>query len=170
MRSAWACGWVWAVCGLSGCAQGPGEIEAARVPHDFGIGVTVHAPEDRDAARALRPARYLLEPDGALRAAVGAGADERTFPPVTRVVDADGRARVWALFVNAGLVGGTHERVGYGGRFEPSGDDPEAMVYASWDGRRRAWRVVLDPGRDAGAGTGPEALIDAMAELAWVAD
>ena len=169
MRSAW--GWVLAACGLSGCVQGPGALEAARVPHDFGIGVTLYAPEDRDAPRALRPGRYLLEPDGAMRAAVGAGADERTFPPVTRVVDAGGRARVWALFVDAGLVGGTHERVGYGGRFQPSSDGPEAMVYASWDGRRRAWRVVLDPGSGGGPSDGgPEALIDAIAELAWVAD
>ena len=125
-------------------------------PPDFALSIIV-----REDAAGLTPARYVLDADGALRAAIGPGAGPDTFPTFTRRLDEDERRDLWRLALAAGAA------------------DPARRAIAS-DERaafRRGERVIVwvradeqagvlsaDPARDGTTRT----LIEAFERLAWV--
>ncbi|MEM1446951.1 MAG: hypothetical protein AAGF84_12910 [Planctomycetota bacterium] len=53
-----------------------------RMPSDFAMVLTI-SNADPQAERHLRPAQYVLEPDGTLRAAIGPGTHAELLPPIT---------------------------------------------------------------------------------------
>jgi hypothetical protein len=74
-------------------------------PADFSLSVTVMTPgrETDDTGRDLsfgrdladRPGRYIVEPDGLLRAATGAGATTRLYPPRTKYLTDRQMSDLW---------------------------------------------------------------------------
>lgn len=77
-------------------------------PEDFWLSVTVQGPQRATGyamlARSDRPARYVVEADRVLRAAVGPGASENRFPPQTRTLSDEQFARVWRVLRESSIV------------------------------------------------------------------
>ncbi|MFG0314883.1 MAG: hypothetical protein ACF8LL_11975, partial [Phycisphaerales bacterium] len=65
-----------------------------RRPSDFTLGVVVFGDPDADSIE-TRSARYIIEPDGTLRASFGEGSDGLTYPPITRRVDESILDAIW---------------------------------------------------------------------------
>ncbi len=63
-------------------------------PSDFTLGVVVFGDPD-STEPAIRSARYIIEPDGTLRASFGEGSDGLTYPPITRRVDGSTLNAIW---------------------------------------------------------------------------
>ncbi|VAX36284.1 hypothetical protein MNBD_PLANCTO03-298, partial [hydrothermal vent metagenome] len=141
-------------------------------PADFTLSVTVLGPasetaEIAETPRALRPGRYIVGPDGVLRAAVGPGATPRVFPRQTRQLDETQRQRLWRVVVNTGLLDGiTLTAIDNTETFFPNRNRPTALVYVRQGGESSHFAVRLPVG-DAES---PEVvrLLDELAELAWI--
>jgi hypothetical protein len=142
------------------------ELPASR-PADFTLAVTVHSPAGaRQGAlpRSLKAGRYVVEPDGSLRAALGERA--AAYPGLTRQLTPEQTDQVWRLVRESGLLDPANPaRVD-----DPAGVSPAergmAVIYVSFEGSRRTLRVPLDR-------LGPNALaaervVDRLAELGWV--
>lgn len=96
---------------MVGCAASPPEADATSTapgvayPVDFSLSVTVmtrgretdNSGRDLSFGRDLadRPGRYIVEPDGLLRAATGAGATTRVYPPRTKYLTDRQMADLW---------------------------------------------------------------------------
>lgn len=134
-------------------------------PEDFSLAVTVFDPihAGEHPSPPLTPARYILDPDGALRAAVGAGASPTTFPPIVRRLSEGQRQRVWWLTLATGAhEPGPGERIDSPETYRPASDDPEALITVAWLGGRAS--VV----RTLGEGEPGRALTAELARLSWV--
>ncbi len=143
---------------LSGCDAPPVLTQPpADPPGSFGVAVSVLPGASLGGD--VEPARYILEPDGSLRAATGV-ADAREFPRIVRRLDADARTRVYRLT----LATGAHHppparRVNAPDLYRP--ETPTTVVTVGWgEGRSAASFDPDDP--DA------RALADELARLAWV--
>lgn len=93
----------------TGCASQtkpvPAAVRGVDFPQDFALSVTVMTPgrETDDNGRDLsfgkdladRPGRYIVEADGLLRAATGAGATTRVYPPRTKYLTDRQMADLW---------------------------------------------------------------------------
>lgn len=141
-------------------------------PADFVLSVTILGPAGTAAEvdatpRPLRPARYLVEPDGVLRAAIGPGATPRVYPGETRrLTDAQVR-RLWRLTAVSGLLDeGTLTRIDNTEIFFPSRDRSTALLYVKHGGVNSHHAVRLPVG-DAES-RAVTTLIDHLAELAWI--
>lgn len=162
---------------LAACA-GPGRFEeqpdlpAQRAPGDFAIAITVYSPVTSAAGLdalpvRLRPARYVLEPDGALRARVRPRLTEDDYPPRIRTLSGEQVDRVWRL-ASAGPFANPDEPSRIGGPVEvtPAADRTDAVIYIADAHSRRFYRVNLlgasEPARAAAE------LIERLAQLAWV--
>lgn len=158
--------------GLAGCEMTParGVGTPDKPPADFALSVTVFAPSMRVAGEpepkrdpATTPARYILEPDGTLRAAVGPGATPETFPPIVRRVSDGQRQRLWWLTLDtAAHDPGPDAKVASPETYRPEGTDPEALITVSWLG---GWSAAAKPLGDGSTG---RALTAELARLAWV--
>lgn len=166
------------VLAVGGCrSSSPAPPPAAEAvpderPKDFIFAATVYSPKSmREAAlpRSLKPARYIIEADGVLRAAVGPGATVETYPGQTRQLTPRQFDSIWRLVRDSGMLDpGNPSRV----------DDPEtiqrepgrttALVYIGYGERRTTLRIVLD--RTSEGAASAEKVIDKLAELAWVND
>lgn len=164
---------------LAGCSSTPvvkPEPEPAalpeRAPDDFALSVTVMGPATEPAEidatpRPERPARYIVEPDGVLRAAIGPGATPRVYPGQTRQLTTGQVQRLWRLASNTGLLDGdTLAKVDNTETFFPSRERTTAMVYIRQGGVGQSFAVRLPVG-DAES-PAVEQLIDQLASLAWV--
>ncbi len=145
---------------LGGCDAPPALTQPpADPPGSFGVAVAVLPGAGRGAHQSAEAARYILEPDGSLRAATGA-TDAREFPRIVRRLDAHARARVYRLT----LATGAHDpapdrRVAAPELYDPQ--MPTTVVTVGWgEGRSAASFEPDDP--DA------RALADELARLAWV--
>lgn len=82
---------------LASCAataeRGSIELPEHR-PSDFTLGIVVFGDPDADAIE-QRSARYIVEPDGTLRASFGEGSDGLTYPPFTRLLDGATLDSIW---------------------------------------------------------------------------
>lgn len=167
------------VAALPGCSSRPAirpEPEPVvlpdRAPDDFTLSVTVLGPANQadevdDTPRPQRPARYLVEPDGVLRAAVGPGATPRVYPRQTRQLDAAQVERLWRLVANTGLLDGASlTRIDNTETFFPNRSRPTALVYVRQGGEDSHFAVRLPVG-DAESGEVLR-MIDELAALAWV--
>jgi hypothetical protein len=153
---------------LCACNAPPREPNSARPepPADFSLGVTVFAPGSaaRSAAAepSRRPARYVLESDGVLRASFGStSADEGVFPPQVRQLNRTEQALLWARLRNAGLLdeppAGLIESPN---TFQPPARRVTYLFTYRAQGHRRA--IAID-GEDQAASR----LVAHLAELAW---
>jgi len=163
------------VAALVGCEMTPAPRADApdKPPADFGVSVTVFAPGVRRAGEAgptrtaaTTPARYIVEPDGTLRAAVGAGATPTTFPPIVRRLSDRQRQRVWWLTVATGAHDpAPADRIDSPETYRPvfdEGDGAVALITVSWLGGRAS---QADP---VTGGSAAEELTAELAGLAWV--
>jgi hypothetical protein len=148
-----------------------------RAPLDFTLGVTVLEPTGGRGPRqatpiderplAERPARYIVEPDGVLRVALGAGVNPRVFPRQTRQLTADQMQRLWRLTVDTQLhAPETLTRIDNTETFFPHRSRPTALVYVKRDGVATHHAVRLPVGDAESAAL--TRLITELARLAWV--
>jgi hypothetical protein len=153
--------------GLAGCAGSPAPdpsaLEPSR-PADFALGLTVFGPVSDTARPGQRPARYLLEPDGWLRAAIGPGANQTVHPTLARWLDAPTRDALWAMARGASLGGDGVTPIESPERFDPPAGRRVYLIELTAGGHRYSAAVSEgDPG------AGPIAAIaDRLAGLAWV--
>lgn len=141
-----------------------------RAPADFTLAVTVLAPEREPAEtppRSQRPARYIVEPSGALRAATGEGATPRVYPGITRQLTEPQWQRLWRLTADTGLLEpGSLARIDNTEIFFPSRDRATALIYIRQQGEEAHFAVRLPVGDASSAAVAR--LIDEVAALAWI--
>lgn len=139
-------------------------------PADFMLAATVHSPESMSKARlprSLQPARYVVEADGVLRAAVGEDSQTTTFPGRTRQLTPREFDALWRLVRESGLLDAENAaRVEGPDELTRAPDRTTAIVYVSFDGRRMTLRTLLD--RTSPGAAEVERVIDRLAEWAWV--
>lgn len=144
-------------------------------PPDFSLSVTIATTDpNRDPAtlaRWQRPARYIVEPGGAFRAAVRPGARVDAYPPLIRTLS---RAQIESLWTSV-RTDAWLTRPADGSRFVVAPDlesvprevqRRSALVWISAVGVRRGVIVPLasgTPESDAAA-----RLVDQLADLSWV--
>ncbi len=81
---------------LGGCvSQGAMHLPDRR-PGDFTLGVVVYGDEDAPGVE-HRPARYIVDADGYLRASVGSGSSPSTYPKITRRLSRAQLDEVWSM-------------------------------------------------------------------------
>ncbi len=160
---------------LVGCSSGskkPDPIALTEPPDDFALGVTVYRPglpeSQVDALpRSLRPARYVVEPGGILRASVGTGSDQETYPPITRQLSPAEVDQLWRAVQGTGLleegstaeIGGPHE-------YEPLRGRSTAMLYIAYVKQSNYYAVPLDAGDEYGIAS--RELVERLARLSWI--
>lgn len=141
---------------LGGCASA--RPDASNMPDDFSLGVAVLP------GAAAQPAWFVLEPDGTLRAALGARREDSPRPPAVHVLTRSQVREVWELACAAGLAGEGVGKVASGAPGNPAGS---AVVEIASAGRRRL--LVAPLAGDAG-GAGFDALHGKLRELAWLGE
>jgi hypothetical protein len=100
--------------GLDGGSSDAMTANQLAAPDDFWMGVTVIGPVRESMSaydalpRAHRPARYVVEADHILRAAVGPGAKDEAFPAPTRRLSAAEVTQLYRLCGEAGLFDADH--------------------------------------------------------------
>lgn len=159
--------WLAAVALIGGCAgadagsAGDGVPEAsaalipldAEPPADFTLALSVFSPQGVRTANLPpegRAARYILEPDWSLRAAVGPqlpatlwrrrGGGERVLPGVVRQLTAAQVGRVWQRLGESGLTSAPPTDPSPGTLSPPT--DRLTYVIAFAAGGRRSWAVI----------------------------
>jgi hypothetical protein len=173
---------VCAIVVLPGCASHRrAEYDAAllssRPPEDFWLGITVlKAPADT-ASRAAgylrmpvatRPARYVVEADRILRAAVGSGSVEETFPDQTRQLTQAQFDDLWMTLKTSSLVSNDNpSQVGRAPTIPSLGNRTVYVVEFSIGGDRRTLAIDADPTPGLGA-EDVKKLVEKLAALAWM--
>src|SRR5262245_38039155 len=139
-------------------------------PQDFVLAATVLTPTDvktTNLPRSLRPARYIVEADGVLRAAVGAGSTTTTYPPQTRQLTARQMDSLWRQLRESNLLDpGNPSRIDAPEAVARAPDRTTALIFVGGDGRRVTLRVLLD--RRTEDAVAAERLVDRLADLAWI--
>ncbi len=133
---------------LAGCAPRPAADDrfAPRPPEDLTIAITVIGPEGSSP----EPARFVIEPGGLLRAAVGAGSAPEMLPPRTRRLTDAQVGQVYGMIARQGLALPTDS---------PGASEPRIEVTVTAGDRRSTGR---HPHADADA----RALVDRCRRLA----
>jgi hypothetical protein len=120
--------------------------------------------------RPLRPGRYVVEPDRGLHAALGVGAKQSYFPPLTRRLTAPEFAELWHAADAAGLLDPKHPNIASGnGEIDPETIQGKTIyvIDAHAGGRREMVIMEVDP--DCGEwGAKAKGVVDWMAGKAWV--
>lgn len=117
---------------LIGCGARPpatGTV-SPRPPADLTIAVTVIAAEGSSP----EPARFVIEPGGQLRAALGAGATPETLPPRTRLLTDAQVSQLYGIIAREGLTLPTDG---------PTAAEPRIEVTVIAGDRRRTGRHEL---------------------------
>lgn len=148
---------------LPGCA-GSAQRRLGMPPSDAMLSVTVmpQRPRFQRPEREFAPARYIVEADGVLRAAVGEGVTVQTYPGRTRDLTPEEWAELWEAVLTTGVLDPDDPRAIEG---EMSlNPDPlhRAVVWARGGGRSAG--MVVDPARDESTA----ALVTLLEELAWI--
>jgi hypothetical protein len=164
---------------LGGCLSRRAEPPPAQAaipedrPADFTLAVTVYSPVSAKIAgalpRALRPARYVVEPDGTLRAAptTPAPAARAAFPPRARTLTPRQMDQIWRLLRDTALLEPTNPaRVEDPGAVELSPDRTTATLYIAFADRRTSLRLLLDRGSEDALSA--ERIADHLAALAFL--
>ncbi len=134
-------------------------------PADFALGLTVYTPEGAVRRPGQRAARYVVEPDGRLGAAVGQGASVTVRPEMARQLTDAQRDRLWDMVRATGFDAVSPAlRLSSPETFDSPSGRRVYLVEITADGTRRA--VAMPEGE-------PETepfidLADALADLAWV--
>jgi hypothetical protein len=120
-------------------------------PTDFTLGVVVFGDEDSPGVE-HRPARYIVDADGYLRASVGAGSSPSTYPKITRRLSREQLNAVWSMLegLDLGEPSGDGAVDGGGGR--------DYLIELRSLGSSRSWSA------DDSAGD----FVGFLAGLAWI--
>jgi len=112
LRTAVALAVLPALAALVGCRAGPASAPADARPPDFALGLTVFPTgsatgigADTATGHSSRGERYLLEPDGVLRAAFGGGVSPRMHPPRVRRLSLAEYDELHRIALDSGLLG-----------------------------------------------------------------
>lgn len=158
---------------LVGCASAPKRpVDLDHAPPDFALGVTVFSPageaSEIDAQpRPLRPARYIVEPDRVLRAAIGPGSSPAVYPRQTRRLDAHQADRLWLLVVESGMLeSDAASRIDSVDTFLPARTRTVASISITCAGSTHHHAVRLPSGDEESQGV--LTLVDQLADLAWI--
>lgn len=145
--------------------ESPGQ--EAYAPGRFVLGVTVLGTPDGQRDPAFQPARYIVEADGQLRAAVGAGVTPLTFPPVTRRLDDRQIAGLWAIVERSDILRDPDPaRTPSAELVRAEKGRTIAVVFASAGDIARTSRFELSPPDPDSPRIRP--LIRELAKLAWI--
>jgi hypothetical protein len=157
-----------------GCSSSPAPVRRAEAPapqarpNDFTLAMSVYAPagtQESKLPRSLKPGRYVLEPDGALRG--GSGAKAPAYPPIARQLTPEQMDQIWRLVRDSELLDPDNPaRVDDPSAISVSPDRVMATVYLAAAGTRRSLRVLMDRGSPTAMAA--EQLADRLAEMAWV--
>lgn len=168
----------WLALSGAGCASTP---KPGAMPPDFAVAVTVRVPEAQadawtiarqDQPRALRPGKYVVEPDSLLRVWVGPGAKTTSFPPPTRRLSQDQVAQLWAQVRDAGWTAEPAKRsaarpTGIRAEFDAEPGpvaESTAIIYIAAGGERY---YRLEP-LESNPASPARRLTDTLAEMAWL--
>jgi hypothetical protein len=165
---------VMAAAGESGCISAPPKLtKVSRSlpdvrPDDLAVAMTVFGPKialpDVQIPRSLKPGRYIVESDGALRASQGV---ETAFPTRVRQLTPRQSDQIWRLLRDSGLLeDGNPNRINDPESLVRSGDRTTALLYVAYSGERTTLRVTLD--RSNADALAAERIADRLAELAFV--
>lgn len=157
LREVWAGGLALVAGGvLAGCAASTRPRASGEVPEDFGFAVAIPAGAEMTAlypehAELLgKPAWYMVEPDGTLRAARGAPRMDGPVPPFVRRLSPAQRRELFALLESRGALTpwsstsqGLGVPVGDASRVV-SGEDGGGAIGVWWsaNGRSRSFAVA----------------------------
>lgn len=164
-------------CGSTARPEGAGESRTASAmpPDDFWVSATVLGPVRTASAtnaltRALRPGRYVVEPDRGLRAALGVGAMETSFPPQTRLLTRTEFAELWTLVNSAGLLDAGHPNVATGnGTIDPETIQGKTVYVLTAHANGRREMVILEVDPECGEWCGKaKGVVDWLGGKAWV--
>jgi len=160
--------WLCLLAVVSGCSSAQRSTEHR--PSDFTLdALVVHPGAVRSQApRWHRRARYVVGADGELRVAVGPGVSERTIPRRTRTLGGDELNELWSLTRGAGLLDPDSARViPWGQTWRAPPGEVSAVFSVTADGRRVHSAAPMGASSGLGAPR-VEALLDRLAELAWI--
>lgn len=163
---------------ITACAASRESKYAAAValdqpPANFTLSITVQGPPTRGkVARSAAPARYILEPDGLLRAGVGrTAANEQFYPVQTRRLDDEQMRRVWLALRDGPLFRIDHPAIvplppAVDSTTPPPKKTTYTVTYIAGDVRQI---LVIAEDRPGAEDVGVAArLADQLAELAWI--
>ena len=132
-------------------------------PSDFTLGVVVFGDPDADSIE-MRSARYIIEPDGTLRASFGEGSDGLTYPPITRKVDGSTMDAIWDRVRSMDLDGDDWRSVQAPEQFHAEmGSNRGYLLEVRSDVSFSAWSTGMDT-------QAMRSLTREFASLAWVVD
>jgi len=141
---------------LAACAGTP--PLGATPPDDFALAVTLLGTS-AEGPEALRPAWYIVEPDGTLRVALGERRPISPPPrPVRRLSHRD-RQALWADAADLAAAGAPVSE----GPADLADPTPHALVYLAAGGERRTVRIDLERGGETVA-----RVADRLRRLGWV--
>jgi len=143
---------------LAACAGARARPDARHLPDDFSLSVAVQPGGGRE------PAWYVIEPDGTLRAAIGARRPDSPRPAGVRTLTRDQVRGVWELACAAGLAG-EHHGEGKVSTTLPGSPAGAAVVEVASAGKRR---TVAAPAPSDASGAGLSKLLERLRELAWI--
>ncbi len=164
-------------CGSTARPEGAGDARmvSAMPPDDFWVSATVLGPVRTASAtsalaRALRPGRYVVEPDRGLRAALGVGAMETSFPPQTRLLTRTEFAELWTLVNGAGLLDAGHPNVASGnGTIDPETIQGKTVYVLTAHANGRREMVILEVDPECGEWCAKaKGVVDWMGGKAWM--
>jgi hypothetical protein len=146
--------------------ESPVEIADTRdePPGDFTLSVVVYstAPSTPTTAPARRPARYIVEPDWLLRAAVGPGCTETTYPAGVRQLTRAELGELWKLCQSAGLTSdNTEGRLRSPTQFDAPTRGTTYLISVTESQHRRTFAF------ETGATAPQRKLIEQLAKLSW---
>lgn len=117
-----------------------------------------------EAPRWARPAFYVLEPDGTLRAEFGPGVTGKSLPVIARRLDPAQADLIYNTARSANLLEPDAQgRVRSPLDLNPEHELPEARVVVTVEGRTRYLAIPLH----ANDATGARPVIDELATLTW---
>lgn len=163
-----------AVGTLLGSCASPGVPVATR-PADFALHVVVIPRQEAETAGAAprwaRPAAFLVEPGGRLRALFGEGALDGRVPPIARQLSPWEEDDLYATALAAGVLEAEPPapltRIPAVEVYAPIPGQPATVLFdVAAQGRARALAATLD---DPAAGP-QRALVEALNELTWRAE
>tara|TARA_A100000171_G_scaffold23251_1_gene21636 strand:+ start:4190 stop:4693 length:504 start_codon:yes stop_codon:yes gene_type:complete len=132
-------------------------------PSDFTLGIVVFGDPDAETIE-TRSARYIIEPDGTLRASFGEGSDGLTYPPITRRVDGSTLDAIWDRVRSMDVEGGDWRFVQAPEQFHAEmGSNRGYLLEVRSDVSFGAWSTGMDT-------QSMRTLTQELASLAWVTD
>ncbi len=164
-----------AVCGAIAACRGPTFVpDASTVPEAFSVNVTVLRGEAAGAVETVeeRNGRWMLLPDGSLRAAGMANAeatDHGVRPGVVRTLREPEIAELWSLAARLGLADpNAGDPVGNPRTLEPG--PGELIQVIEFHGGGMGWAFIARGPAEAGGDQVLGTFIRALADRAWMAD